>query len=142
MAKLKIQSATGQLPRYAHEGDACFDVQAIEANIVPARGSCLIRTGLKFDIPKGHALMVYSRSGHGFVHGIRLANCVGVIDEGYRGELAIRLHNDSNFDFPVKIGANIAQAMLIKLPTVQFQLVDNIDADTERGEDGLGSTGE
>lgn len=86
-------------------------------------------------------MMIYSRSGHGFKYGARLANCVGVIDSDYRGEVKVKLHVDFPCGFPLLgIGARIAQAMIIPVPSVEFEAVDDL-SDTERGTDGFGSTG-
>ena len=141
MQTLRVSSESGKLPRYAHEGDACFDIEAIDDVTIPPGEAGIIPTGLRFEIPRGHALMVYSRSGHGFLHGVRLGNCVGVIDHGYRGELRICLRNDGHAPYVVKSGSRVAQAMLIEVPSVRMLMVDDVSNNTSRGEGGFGSTG-
>lgn len=85
-------------------------------------------------------MLIYSRSGHGFKHGVRLANAVGVIDSDYRGEVQVKLVNDGGMPFYVNKGDRIAQAMLV--PVQQFQLAEVEDlSETARGAGGFGSTG-
>ena len=84
--------------------------------------------------------MIYSRSGHGFKNDVRLANCVGVIDSDYTGEVKIKLTIDNEEGFIVEHGSRVAQAMIIKLPSVQLVEVDELKT-TERGANGFGSTG-
>jgi len=67
-------------PVYGTAGAAAFDISTIEEKIVRRGFPQVFRTGLRFEIPVGHVLLVFSRSGHGFKSGIRLANSVGVID--------------------------------------------------------------
>lgn len=141
---VKRLTDTAILPAFATAGAACFDLHAdLRAdgyNQVYFRESEVIRTGLAFDIPEGYALMIYSRSGHGFKNDVRLANCVGVIDSDYTGEVKIKLTIDNEEGFIVEHGSRVAQAMLIKLPSVQLVEVDELKT-TERGANGFGSTG-
>ena len=86
-------------------------------------------------------MLVYSRSGHGFKHDTRLANCVGVIDSDYRGELMVKLTYDGAEDGPfIEPGDRIAQAMIVPVSQVSFDVVDEL-SDTVRGSGGFGSTG-
>lgn len=132
------------LPSFASAGAACFDLHAD----LRAEGydqlyfseNEVIRTGLAFNIPEGYVLMVYSRSGQGFKNNVRLANCVGVIDSDYTGEVKVKLTIDGELPYIVKHGDRIAQAMLIKLPSVKLVEVDELKT-TERGANGFGSTG-
>ena len=141
--KLKVNrlTDTAKIPTYAHDGDACFDIYS--DGLKSISGSTQVHeTGLKFEIPKGYAMMIYSRSGMGFKNDVRLANCVGVVDSGFVGEVMVKLTSDSGcisaFDY--KSGDRIAQAMLIPVPVVEFEEVDDVE-DTERGDGGLGSSG-
>lgn len=131
-----------QLPKHASAGAACFDLSALDAGEVGACGGVFtFRTGLSFEIPAGHVMLVLcSRNGHGFKHGIRLANGAGVIDSDYRGEVMVGLRNDSPLRFEVKEGDRVAQALIVPLPSVQFVEVDTL-GDTDRGAGGFGSTG-
>ena len=131
------------IPRYATKGAACFDLHAIcvEGSVKIQHGVTVatFRTGLAVEIPEGYAMMIYSRSGHGFKHGVRLSNCVGVIDADYRGELMVKLIQDENGSFTVNRWDRIAQAMIVPAPQVQLIEADEL-SDTERGTGGFGST--
>lgn len=150
--KMKVKRLTegARIPQYQTSGAACFDLHADftkECDLVQTDGlyvmpgdSCHLHTGLAFEVPEGHVMLVYSRSGQGFKHGVRLANSTGVIDSDYRGELLVSLHNDGGADFLVRDGDRIAQAMLVPLPHVELEEAQELSA-TERGENGGGSTG-
>lgn len=123
------------LPTYATEGSACFDIAALEGGTVPA----VFSTGLAFEVPEGHVMLVFSRSGHGFKHDVRLANCVGVIDSDYRGELKVKLAADGA-PMQVAPGDRIAQAMVMPVSRCTLVEVNELD-ETARGQGGFGSTG-
>ncbi len=129
-----------KLPVYATDGSGCFDIFGYD--IVDAGDNTeTFSTGLKFEIPKGFVLQVFSRSGHGFNKDIRLANCVGIIDSDYRGELKVKLTcDDTTKGFvDVRKGERIAQAMLVNSLRLEFEVVTEL-SETERGEGGFGST--
>lgn len=136
------------IPVYATDGAACFDLHALIEDDIHGDGAlvirpdtqAIIRTGLAFQVPEGHVMLVYSRSGHGFKNSVRLSNATGVIDSDYRGEVQVALHNDGRARFTVRHGDRIAQAMIVPVPQVQLALVDELST-TERGTGGLGSTG-
>ena len=132
------------VPKYATDGAACFDLHAITEKPMEILGpneSIVVRTGLAFEIPPGHVLMVFSRSGHGFKHGVRLANGTGIVDADYRGEVLVCLHNDNPDDaFVINHGDRIAQAMAVPVPRVTFNVVEQLSL-TERGAGGFGSSG-
>ena len=139
--KVKKLSENAKLPGFATPGSACFDIRtSITKPIrIEAHSSAIIPTGLAFEVPEGYVMNVYSRSGHGFKHNIRLANCVGVIDSDYRGELLVKLTTDG-VAYTVEPGEAIAQGRLEQL--VQTILVASLDlSDTARGTGGFGSTG-
>jgi dUTP pyrophosphatase len=144
MLKFKRLHGDAILPTYASEGAACFDLYAITpygiVDIPPGEATS-VNTGLAVEVPPGWVLKVYSRSGHGFKHGIRLVNGVGIIDSDYRGELIVGLHNDrSDRVFEVRHGDRIAQAMLERAERVEIVEVDSL-TETMRGAGGFGSTG-
>jgi len=138
--KIKLLNEQAQVPAYQSKGAACFDICTTSNGFVLPKLSAVFNTGLAFEIPEGYALMVYSRSGHGFKNDIRLANSTGVIDSDYRGELKIKLANDGAHPFEVNAGDRIAQAMLIKAEQVNIMVVTEL-SETERGDCGFGSTG-
>lgn len=146
--KIKKLHEDAIIPGYATAGAACFDLHAlIEAKTWPASEPIVapattFRTGLVFEVPEGWAMLIYSRSGHGFKHDTRLANAVGVIDSDYRGEVLVRLRCDvgDGGGISVKHGDRIAQAMLVPVERIEFEEVFDL-TDTARGAGGFGSTG-
>lgn len=139
--KIKRLDPAAVMPEYATPGAACFDVRTLNGGEVGAcGGTMLCRTGLSFEVPPGHVLLIYSRSGHGFKNGLRLVNSVGVIDSDYRGELAVKIRNDTPLRFEFAPGDRVAQAMLLPIPSVQLVEVDDLN-ETARGAGGFGSTG-
>lgn len=137
--RLAVEAKT---PIYATDGAACFDLHAVTDILltVPAGGSCDIATGLAFEIPPGYCMRIYSRSGHGFRHGVRLANCVGIIDSDYRGEVRVKLANDSTRSMHIFPGDRVAQAEIAPVLRVAFDEVETL-SETTRGDAGFGSTG-
>lgn len=138
--KIKVTKVhpDAQLPSYATPGSACFDLYAVNSAYVV--GSAVFATGLKFEIPEGWGMLIFSRSGHGFKKDTRLANCVGIIDSDYRGEVMVKLRQDGVFDaLHAKAGDAVAQAMLVPIERIEFDLVEELST-TERGENGFGST--
>ena len=142
--RFKKLSPQAIVPTYAHNGDACFDIYALGDMEKPVDirpdGAAVIPTGISFEVPMGYVMLVFSRSGHGFKHGVRLCNAVGVIDAGYRGELQVALHNDGRARFKVAHGDRIAQAMIIPRPAIELEEAGEL-SDSSRGAGGLGSTG-
>lgn len=151
MIKVKIKKLHPDaiIPTYGTDGAACFDLYALKVdglsiigNVINDDSPVICSTGLSFEIPPGYAMMVYSRSGHGFKQDIRLANCVGVIDSDYRGEVMVKLTCDLFKELPdiIEPGDRVAQAMIIPVDRVEFEAVVEL-SDTERGAGGFGSTG-
>lgn len=139
---MKIKKAFQEVPTptYATPGSACFDLASIETATICCRGTEIIRTGLHVEVPPGHVMLIFSRSGHGFKHGVRLANAVGVVDSDYRGEIMVALHNDSLNEFRVMQGDRIAQALVIPVVQQTFEIATHL-SETDRGVNGFGSTG-
>lgn len=135
-------SPTAKLPQYMTDGAGCFDLYADidQTFTVYFSAPVTFPTGLKFEIPPGWVMLLYSRSGHGFNSNVRLANCVGVIDSDYRGEVMVKLTADEGGLLTVSPGDRIAQGMLIKTIRVQFEEAGDLSK-TERGDGGFGSTG-
>lgn len=147
-AQLKIKRIhpNAKLPQYGSSGAACFDLRALiesgEKELIGGWSPIIFRTGLSVEVPEGYVLMIFSRSGHGFNNDIRLSNCVGIIDSDYRGEIKVKLTKDSHNTDPLWVndGMRIAQAMLVKIPSVEFVEVSEL-SETTRGSGGFGSTG-
>ena len=99
-----------------------------------------VGTGIAVELPKETFGAIYARSGLGIKHGIVPANCVGIIDEDYRGEIVVALHNHSDKPFVFKFGDRIAQLVIQPYIAADINVVDEL-SDTERGNGGFGSTG-
>lgn len=142
--KVKKLHENALLPAYATAGAACFDLHAClpdgAALSTLDHPTVLIPTGLAFEIPEGYVMRIYSRSGHGFRDNTRLANCVGIIDSDYRGEVTVKLTRDDGGSLLFIHGDRIAQAEIAPVLRVQFEEVEEL-SETERGAQGLGSTG-
>lgn len=138
--KIKLLSDSARVPTYGSDGAACFDLYAADTVAVAPGRRVVVKTDVAFEVPQGYVLKLYSRSGHGFKHGVRLANGTGIIDSDYRGHVPVCLQNDGNQAFIVELGDRVAQAMIVPVPRVEFQVVDEL-SETVRGEGGFGSTG-
>jgi dUTP pyrophosphatase len=135
--KLKLNGVT---PSKAHDCDAGFDIYSSESKLIPANSMATVMTGLFVSIPEGYVGLLFSRSGMGR-NGIRLSNCVGVIDSGYQGEIGVMLHNDGSINKYIDPNNKIAQLVILQLPEINLKFVDNFSTETARGENGFGSTG-
>lgn len=138
--KIKKLSPSAKVPTYGTPGAACFDLYATDTLAVAPGRAVTVPTDLAFEVPEGHVLMIYSRSGMGFKHGLRLANCTGVVDSDYRGHVPVRIHNDGKEPHVIQFGDRVAQGMIVPVPRVEFEVVDEL-SDSQRGEGGFGSTG-
>ncbi len=131
------------LPYYATPGAAAMDLHACmdEAVVIPAGERKVIPTGLAIALPSPeYVALIFARSGLGIKHGIAPANCVGVIDSDYRGEIMVGLQNSGKDDFTVQPGDRIAQMMITPVVQAQIRMTDDLD-ETQRGAGGFGSTG-
>ena len=140
--KVKRISPRATMPKYQTAGAACFELHAdiYPVDAMSQNGSITVGTGLAFEVPPGHVLLIFSRSSQGFKDNTRLANCVGVIDSDYRGEVKVKLTRDDGKPIEVNHGDRIAQAMLVQTYQTSLVEVDELST-TERGEAGFGSTG-
>jgi dUTP pyrophosphatase len=130
-------------PFYASPGAAAMDLHACidEAVVIPAGGRAVIPTGIAIGLPSpDYVALVFARSGLGIKHGVAPANCVGVIDSDYRGEVMVGLQNSGSEDYTVQPGDRIAQLAILPVFQAEIQVVDELDA-TLRGAGGFGSTG-
>lgn len=138
--KIKRLNSQSVIPKYATEGSAAFDLVATGRRITGQ--SAIYDTGLSFELPADHVMLIFSRSGHGFKDDLRLSNCVGVIDADYRGEVKVKFAYDGSLTqapWPY-IGDRVAQGIVLPIRQVEFEEVDEL-TDTQRGEGGMGSTG-
>jgi dUTP pyrophosphatase len=134
-------SSRACLPTRAHDGDAGFDLYALEGGTIPAGERAAVPTGIAVELPERHAGLVLPRSGLAARHGISLVNGPGLIDQGYRGEVRVLLINtDAREDFSFEAGDRIAQLLVVRVEAPDIVEVDEL-AETKRGEGGFGSTG-
>lgn len=121
---------------------AGYDLSAaINSNVrIAPHQTAKIGTGLAVELPTGTFGAVYPRSGIASREGLRPANCVGVIDSDYRGEIIVALHNDSDEWRMVEPGQRIAQLIVQPYLKVEYNETNEL-SDTARGTGGFGSTG-
>ena len=124
---------------YSTEGAAGIDLHADVDCVVTPFGTQIVPTGMRVKLPSGSCGLVKSRSGLMFKSNIVAGE--GLIDEDYTGEIAVKLFNFSNVPFEVMEGDRIAQLVVLPYERVDLRNVDEIKADTARGENGFGSTG-
>ncbi len=147
--KLQIKALSDKIgtsipaPFYATSGSAAMDLHAcIDAPVVvPAGGQANIPTGIAIGLPSAeYVALIFARSSLGVKFGITPANCVGVIDSDYRGEIRVNLRNAGKADYIVQPGDRVAQMAIMPVIQVELEMVDQLDC-TERGAGGFGSTG-
>ena len=100
----------------------------------------LIPTGMKIELEHGYEAQIRPRSGMSIKHGITLINCVGTIDEDYRGEVCVPVVNISNETYTIQPQERIAQMVISKYEQAKIEVVTQL-TETIRGEGGFGSTG-
>ncbi len=138
----KKLSGTAKMPTRGSDGAAGYDLYAdLEApkTIMPGE-TVKINTNIAVAIPAGYFGGVYARSGLSIKRGLRPGNCTGVIDEDYRGNVIVALHNDNIDPQDVQPGERIAQLIIQKYEEVEFIEAEELE-DTTRGAGGFGSTG-
>lgn len=142
--KVKIQylSQKATQPEYATDGSAGMDLTAAmeQPVVLKVGGRAMIPTGIAMQIPQGYGGFIFPRSGLAYKKGISMANCVGVIDSDYTGEIKVVLHNISGHDYTVNPGDRVAQLVFLPVPQAELEEVDELE-ETRRGSGGFGSTG-
>lgn len=126
------------MPTRAHVTDAGLDLRARETQIVPAKESAIFKTGVHIELPKGTAGILVSKSGLNVKHGI---TSTGLIDEGYIGEITVKLYNHGGFDYTVNKGDKISQLVIVPVRYEELELVEDFEGKTDRGDSGFGSSG-
>ena len=139
---VKLVRPNAKLPERITGGSVGFDIAAcLSENVVIAPGETkMIGSGLAIALQPGYAAFIYARSGLGIKHGMIPANCVGVIDSDYRGEVIVGLKNTSDVPFEISDGDRIAQMVVSKCELPELVLCEDLD-ETTRGDGGFGSTG-
>lgn len=130
------------LPAYATELSAGMDLRAaLQESLVPGSlERVMVPTGLHIELPAGFEAQIRPRSGLAAKHGISIVNAPGTIDADYRGEIKVVLVNLSNEPFTVNPGERIAQMVVARHETVQWEPVEALE-ESGRGSGGFGSTG-
>ena len=126
------------VPERAHKTDAGLDIKSKETRFVLAHSSAIFHTGLHVQLPHGTAGLLVSKSGLNVNHGI---TSTGLIDEGYTGEILVKLYNNSDEHYQVHAGDKISQLFIIALPYEAIHIMDSLDENTEVVGQGFGSSG-
>jgi len=132
-----------EVPFYATEGSAGMDLKAVleEDVVLEPLERALIPTGIAISLPgPQYGAFLFARSGLASKHGITLANCVGVVDSDYTGEIKVALVNLSNKPYTISNGERIAQMVIMEVSKANFNVVADLEK-TKRGSGGFGSTG-
>jgi len=141
IVKIKKLHPNAIVPKYAKAGDAAMDLIATSME-VDGYGNLVYKTGLALEIPKGFVGLLFPRSSVSKTS-MSLANSVGVIDSGYRGEVMLKykdIGKSSSIQVVYKAGDRVGQLMIIPHPKVELIEVDELSI-TDRGSGGFGSTG-
>lgn len=141
---IKKLNQYAKTPTRGSEWAAGYDLYAAildDSVTIPPHSTAMIGTGLAIEVPINAFGGIFARSGLASKMGLRPANCVGVVDSDYRGEVIVALHNDTDEPRIVVNGERIAQ--LVVIPFVQIDSFVEVDelSSTERGVRGWGSTG-
>lgn len=140
--KIKKLSDNATLPLRGSRFAAGYDLYGanIDTITINPHETVKIPTDLSMEIPEGYYGGVYARSGLATKSGLRPANCVGIIDADYRGNIIVALHNDTDFIRIIAPKERIAQIIISPFLEVNFTESEEL-SDTERGEGGFGSSG-
>jgi len=141
---LKIEKLphNNYLPEYQTNGAAGMDLcAAIDSPVLlkPMERK-LIPTGIKIELEKGFEAQIRPRSGLSIKHGITLINCVGTIDEDYRGEVCVPVVNLSTEEYTIQPNERIAQMIIARVEKARIEVVQEL-SETTRAAGGFGSTG-
>jgi len=139
---IKKLNLNAVVPSYAKEGDAALDLTAVTMVRDPFM-NIVYGTGLSIEIPDGYVGLLYPRSSISKT-GLSLANSVGVIDSGYRGEIMLKYRFNKNLKIAYgncpKVGERVGQLMIVPHPKVELIEVEEL-SNSDRGSGGFGSTG-
>ena len=137
-----VNQSKHDIPSYATPSSAGMDIRAnlVESIVLKPLERTLVSTGLFIELPLGYEAQIRPRSGLAFKHGIGVLNSPGTIDADYRGEIKVILVNLSQENFEIKDGERIAQMIIAKHETIEWEETDTL-SETLRGEGGFGHTG-
>lgn len=140
MKKLKMKVVLDEgayMPTRAHEADAGLDIYSREDAVIKPRGSAVFDTGVHIALPSGTVGILMSKSGLNVDCGL---TSEGVIDEGYTGSIVVKLYNSTDATHYIKKGQKISQLLVLPCYKPEIEIVGELD-ETERGNNGFGSTG-
>lgn len=140
--KIKKLNDNATIPTRGSEYAAGYDLYANNKEMITVEPhqTTKIGTGIAMEIPDGYFGGIFARSGLATKSGLRPANCVGVVDSDYRGEIIVALHNDTDTPRVVDVQERVAQLIIMPYLSFDFTVVNEL-GDTERGIGGFGSTG-
>lgn len=134
--KIKLEK-WAYMPERAHETDAGADLRIPHDVVIMPNSSAVIDTGVHIELPPNTVGMLKSKSGLNVKYGI---TSEGVIDVGYTGSIVAKLYNHGNEPYSFNAGDKITQLVILPILTPKFELVNDLE-DTERGNNGFGSSG-
>lgn len=142
--KIKKLYENAKLPTRADDGSAGMDLYAYLKDdymrVINPHTTQMISVGFAMETPNNTYGAIFARSGLASKKGLRPANCTGVVDSTYRGEVFVALHNDTDTPQQIMHGDRIAQLIIMEYPTVGIIETDTL-SETERGNNGFGSSG-
>ena len=127
------------IPHYALSGDAGMDLYSVEDAVLRSMERRSVATGIAMKIPEGFVGLIWDKSGISHKNGVKTLG--GVIDSNYLGEYLVGLVNLGDDDFEIRKGQKIAQILIQKVEVPETEEVPDFGIETERGENGFGSTG-
>ena len=126
------------MPTRAHADDAGLDLYSRENRVIYPHSSATFDTGVHVEIPRGYVGMIKSKSGLNVKYGL---TSEGVLDCGYTGSIRVKLYNHSSEAYTVAAGDKINQLVIMPIIAPELELVKVFGTETERGDNGFGSTG-
>ena len=127
-----------KMPTRAHADDAGLDLYSRENMVIYPHSSATFDTGVHVEIPRGYVGMIKSKSGLNVKYGL---TSEGVLDCGYTGSIGVKLYNHSSEAYTVAAGDKISQLVIMPIIAPELELVKVFGTETERGDNGFGSTG-
>ena len=127
-----------KMPTRAHADDAGLDLYSRENRVIFPHSSATFDIGVHVEIPRGYVGMIKSKSGLNVKYGL---TSEGVLDCGYTGSIRVKLYNHSSEAYTVAAGDKISQLVITPFIAPELELVKDFGTETERGENGFGSTG-
>ena len=139
--RIKRLREDAYLPAYAHgpREDAGLDLRAVDETTLTPGVPQLVPTGLAIELPPGYEAQIRPRSGLALNHAITLPNSPATIDPGYRGEIRVILLNLGRENYVVHRGDRIAQMIVTRYETVEWE--EGELGSSGRGIGGFGSSG-